>query len=1564
MGYSQLQVSVVLPMQMPAEISEWQTNPTLVQVIITSLPGTPEYSSARCEFVIRNIDNQSVVVSTKTKHPALPRFPISIGPSTQIRYGRDIIQGSSLFINQQYESTFISTNSIPEGNYEFCLEIYDDISNQLIYSSTQQGICSPFIVIVPDPPSLLIPTDLEKVSSNFPIFTWTPVLIADGSLVRYNLKIVPVFEGQNARFALDYNETLTEIKEILSTSYLYSPAERLFSVYPQAVGFAWQVQAMTSQGKPATRNNGKSELFMFSFLKDTSSTSVTDNFPDDLEIVTTPYEVRKNRSIQFGEFWVTLTKEIECETCTINEKGFVFIPFLNDSFPVTLQNVSISRTNNTAYSALSGIASSSNEVVSTRKNAITIELSTLKLTPESATANLKATLNWLPTGWMSGENSSTFTAVQMIPSGIRQSLKLEIPWNREGNQIGLNNSFSVKVDSLHIAIHSSKFDVEGSASFCPSKNLSMVGNAEFDCTSSRVKLAEERISFIQENLSTPIIITTNQSTFNAIGFTVDLSTISSSTIGENSNEWIGIQLLDANGEFLVKPPFGNIVPLKVTSKSVDVQTTSNSFVHSGSFQIDSFSCSYGGFPLNMLPSKFTLSQNQSSSKSIDGTISVLELNKPTTWTDFEKIPVEIILDNTFTLHTAIGSTQKESSVVATLPLEFQGVTDKLTLELSGAAINVVSVSEAVLSFSQSNIKNNTRKVDLQIDPIQIKSNSNKFGFSTPKSNISAENDFSINGAEFIVTKATFQYSSPKEYSLSSSGFLKGIGNLMPKTLKGVPFSNLTIRSNGVPTSQEESFLFSIPNTISSFGKTRFISEEFEGKSFFGFKGSATTSSDGLLPFEQQKSTFYIGSLNGTPVWIVSNSLTQNKTDETLLIQNVESRKATINQYISDKTQNNSLKSISTFGSFGIETLKFFFGNLDSDSPTLDFSGSVYFEARSLQKNTSSLKMAGLLYRKSDKTVSFDGAHQLGERGTFVLNKLTTISSSGSNPQFVVEGYGDFLLSPQSTSKARIKIENQNNQSSIELKEISGLFSHSESDPVSLIQSSSEFLFQNASFVLNEYGIEATNGVTFSSIMGKDGKDKGFLAVQNKASTTFLFDINSINGFYTKSDVTGTIIASYDDDPCTQWGTLKGISPNEALKSNIKDASIATFSVGEISDCGTSLSAKQQGTYSLCISTSKNQLLCPTPTTLFAKTSSINYSMGSCDECMQFEKSIQNSSKKLVNPNPKLVVVDQYPKKGTINADPTLPIDFRYSVSQVKKTNTNITVPGVVLEFKENENAQFEVDSLSFNIYSVVNGNEVALKSQLMYQFTICTEYRSIFNIVLRNTKTTEKIVLADTTQWRTSTFSKTQVASSKVVFEPSDASSRVRVITSPDGKPNSSNTSLMQNLTFFRSDIVSKESIIPNNIIAGSIQLASTVSKKTEITAIPLSTYCETEPMLGITAYPKILNGMIQSLQLENNQVILEALNIPEGIEFTVEVNNFCNNEPVNSVSKTFYSESPNSENKILQHIFLESIVGSFKNVCPQNGYTITISFPSQFKIESKCLKVGVAPECTSLRRE
>ncbi|MCD4834671.1 MAG: hypothetical protein K8R31_12795, partial [Bacteroidales bacterium] len=322
--FSQIDLKLIIRTPTPSEIYEWQKDPTIIQLIVNNQT-TTEYPNATFGFRISN-EEGIIIAESKYNSRSAPRFNIHPMPQIIILNGSQIIDINSISYNKDVMSTSYSSNvmsalimpnTIPEGFYEICISVYDQYGKNI---TSGEEYCTNFTVLIPEPPIIISPTDDYILSNPFPNFIWTPVTnySTSGNQIKYKLKICPVYEGQSPRTAIDRNPVLLEKTDILTSSYIYLPSNMPFDYFKDIERYVWMVQAFDVDGKPATKNQGRSELATFRIEKETVPTITLSNiYPDNKDTIPwdMPHLVSKftpySDDVSSVEFILTLKKDGE-----------------------------------------------------------------------------------------------------------------------------------------------------------------------------------------------------------------------------------------------------------------------------------------------------------------------------------------------------------------------------------------------------------------------------------------------------------------------------------------------------------------------------------------------------------------------------------------------------------------------------------------------------------------------------------------------------------------------------------------------------------------------------------------------------------------------------------------------------------------------------------------------------------------------------------------------------------------------------------------------------------------------------------------------------------------------------------------------------------------------------------------------------------------------------------------------------------------------------------------------------------------------------------------------------
>jgi hypothetical protein len=170
---AQVSLSLVVRTPMPSQLSVWEADQTLIQVIIVNMTKT-SYTDVRLSFQVQDQKSGRTLLRSLDGHPAMPRFSLS-GGSTVVRYGPSILNMQAAEVDPAMQALAIATNGLPEADYVFCIKLLAQDGTEL--AGTGQ-VCRNFSVVIPDPPSLINPENAAVVPAGVPpMFRWTSVVL-------------------------------------------------------------------------------------------------------------------------------------------------------------------------------------------------------------------------------------------------------------------------------------------------------------------------------------------------------------------------------------------------------------------------------------------------------------------------------------------------------------------------------------------------------------------------------------------------------------------------------------------------------------------------------------------------------------------------------------------------------------------------------------------------------------------------------------------------------------------------------------------------------------------------------------------------------------------------------------------------------------------------------------------------------------------------------------------------------------------------------------------------------------------------------------------------------------------------------------------------------------------------------------------------------------------------------------------------------------------------------------------------------------------------------------------
>ncbi|GIV52148.1 MAG: hypothetical protein KatS3mg038_2669 [Candidatus Kapaibacterium sp.] len=465
-GAQPVQMQVIIRNPAPGALPVWAADPSIVQIILRNTTAAA-YDGAVISFEIRRLPGKAIVARSKDFHPQQPRF--SLPPNgTLVLNGPQIIHESAIKIEDEtLRQQAQAVGQLPEGDYEFCARLLDATGREI---GTTGAFCPRTTVMLPDPPMLLHPrNDSTLAPGATPMFVWAPVT---GSLVpiTYTLRVAPLLPGQAPLDALRYNAAVLNVSGLVAPLYQYVPTDIPFAAFPQAVGFVWQVEALGPDGRPATRNNGRSEIFRFRFadthsslLPRDSSQRSTPGTSGDTAIGTLgapslpPSDTGSLiRRIELpGGFRIVLRTAIACSTatCTISGSGALYIPLLDDSVSVTFAGITVRRPTASGDAQLISGTFTAPIDASRKFGLLTLYIRQLEISSTRVLLDGAWHTRWSDWGWACGTaDSIRFGAPLTVTGIIRQQLALPIPWRCTGVGLLIGPCIELRLDTLDASV--------------------------------------------------------------------------------------------------------------------------------------------------------------------------------------------------------------------------------------------------------------------------------------------------------------------------------------------------------------------------------------------------------------------------------------------------------------------------------------------------------------------------------------------------------------------------------------------------------------------------------------------------------------------------------------------------------------------------------------------------------------------------------------------------------------------------------------------------------------------------------------------------------------------------------------------------------------------------------------------------------------------------------------------------------------------------------------------------------------------------------------------------------
>ena len=164
----------------------------------------------------------------------------------------------NLFVDGIDDKIF-RTHLLPEGDYLLQAELIPENPSATIANAPAMV---PFSVRYPQPPVLFTPTELATVNQQFPVFSWTPVTVANPATIVYDFLLVELLENQTPLEAIEGNRPHLELSLDGQTVVQYGPR---FLPLEDGRTYAWQVRSRDPINDTPFNEDGYTEIRTFTF---------------------------------------------------------------------------------------------------------------------------------------------------------------------------------------------------------------------------------------------------------------------------------------------------------------------------------------------------------------------------------------------------------------------------------------------------------------------------------------------------------------------------------------------------------------------------------------------------------------------------------------------------------------------------------------------------------------------------------------------------------------------------------------------------------------------------------------------------------------------------------------------------------------------------------------------------------------------------------------------------------------------------------------------------------------------------------------------------------------------------------------------------------------------------------------------------------------------------------------------------------------------------------------------------------------------------------------------------
>jgi hypothetical protein len=231
-------------------LSDWETNPTIASLTIAN--GTAADAFVTIYFSVAR-GSGDIILQGQSDPQLVPAGTSAMFSSAST------FDGTSSY-DTRIEDVIVRTGRFPQDDYTACVTVTDETG--LVIAD---NLCGFFSTIAPDPPYLLFPSDGDTITTPDPIFEWTPIQAPVTVQARYVVQVAEILPGQTPYEALTSRILHYEDFGQFMPALQYPIGAQPFQ---QGRQYAWWVQSLDLDGYPMSANEGRSEVWTFTYLGD------------------------------------------------------------------------------------------------------------------------------------------------------------------------------------------------------------------------------------------------------------------------------------------------------------------------------------------------------------------------------------------------------------------------------------------------------------------------------------------------------------------------------------------------------------------------------------------------------------------------------------------------------------------------------------------------------------------------------------------------------------------------------------------------------------------------------------------------------------------------------------------------------------------------------------------------------------------------------------------------------------------------------------------------------------------------------------------------------------------------------------------------------------------------------------------------------------------------------------------------------------------------------------------------------------------------------------------------